>query len=51
MLVLAVIVHTLKCATMGVRPRPDESLAALLTRELAEAQLVPHGVQAIRMKR
>ena len=27
-------------------PRPDEPLAALLTRQLAEAQLVPHRVQA-----
>ena len=30
----------------GVLPRPDEPLAVLLTRQLAEAQLVPHGVQA-----
>ena len=30
----------------GVCPCPDESLAGLLTRELTEAQLVSHGVQA-----
>src|SRR4029453_1854267 len=30
----------------GVCAYPDEPLAALLTRELAEAQLVPHGMQA-----
>ena len=31
---------------MGVFPRPDEPLTALLTCQLAEAQLVSHGVQA-----
>ena len=30
----------------GGLPRPDEPLAVLLTRQPAEAQLVPHGVQA-----
>src|SRR5262249_38398976 len=29
-----------------VRPRPDEPLATLLTSQMAEAQLVPHHVQA-----
>jgi hypothetical protein len=29
-----------------VLPRPDKPLAVLLARQLAEAQLVPHGVQA-----